>query len=170
MGYKKINNLARSAIAIFTLWGCNGDSQLAPETSNVQRLGSANGIRWGTATITDSEGQWNIGTGKMLYSLAATNNSGGITGYLYGDYSDVSPQVYFANLVKDVKETACVYLKYSASQTYQVFPSFSELKDVSSFDFETTQSINFGTKVAPDKTYYDDCYRGLLVFQETCTV
>jgi len=81
MSHQKINNLARSAIAILTLWACN-DSQLAPETSNVQRLGSANGIPWGTATIPDSE-EWNIGTGKMLYSIAGTNNSGAITGYIW---------------------------------------------------------------------------------------
>ena len=140
---------AITSLATIACTGCLSIhvGQFSQASKNVQLLGEANGIRWGTATIKEST-DFNLGTGQQSYSMARAP----VTGYFYGRPYPGAARIYFANFQA---RSACG-ANYPG---YQGFDAFSELQDVSQLAFGTANSIQFGT---PDS----DCYAGLLVFRQ----
>jgi len=112
--------------------------------SNLEILGTKDGIIWGTATLDDS-----ARSGILQYSVARV----GATGYFYGSYKDPNfPETYFANLSQP---SACGANKAG----YTGLKSLAEATDVSQLNYTTTRSILVGDQES-------GCYTGLLVIRQ----
>ncbi|NES71454.1 MAG: hypothetical protein F6K24_42785 [Okeania sp. SIO2D1] len=151
-----LNKTISTSLAVllsFTLASCQSN-KLQEESEGVQRLGEANGIRWGIATMRESDVNYtNFGTGGHSYSMAMP----GKTGYFYGKYDEAMRKtVAFANVVD---QSSCTQGSPEINPGYQGFNSLKELTDVSSLTFQEVKVVEFGVPAS-------SCYTGLLVFQQ----
>lgn len=143
--------LLPSLSVVLLLGSCSTEKAFL--TDDVTQVGSAEGIRWGVATLKESGPEWNLGTGSQSYSVAAAYSQ---TGYFYAQKQSLP--VSFANFVGGSPCDPASDPGDVSRPGYQGVASVSELTDVKALSFDT-QNILFGTRES-------QCYTGMLVFHQ----